>query len=190
MAIVYWYESKERITRSSPPFEPVNFDIHNWRMMREGPFFVKDYEREEIGVYISSEENIRFIPHATIKELMEYNSAGRDHREEKYHLGVRSSTDYLTYCYDCKGVGKFDWIQKASVAMRYPWGEAPKHFVRDESYYYVYPKYKNYLFAKVLLEPGDTYCPTCQGFGIILDGRMKVFKGMVGIKQRLVRIEP
>ena len=151
--------------------------------------YSKDHGREEHGVLISSKENMRFVPHLTIKVLMRFNQQGRDAKFIQYHFGYRGSHMAITYCYHCRGVGKFDWIQQTSDARRPKWGEARMYFTRDEEFYYAYPDFNNYLFAKAKVEPGDIHCTKCHGFGLELDGRYKIFRGMIGIKKRLVQIE-
>lgn len=188
MAIVYW--SDKQVTKSLYSHEPFSFDIHDWRMMKYGNIHSNQHSRSELCTLISAKENIRVIPHIKIHEILEINALGRDHRVNRYHFGYRGATEAITYCFRCKGAGKFDWIQSASSSMRYKWGEAPKYFVRDEQWCYVHPEFDNYVFAKALLEPGDTYCSECNGFGIVLDGRLSVFKGMRGIKKRIVQINP
>lgn len=186
MAIISW---SNKVRHSSYKNEPYNFDIHDWRLIRYGLVVIEEFKRQEVGVYISAKENIRFIPHLTIPQVMCYNSQGRDFHFEGYHVGYRGYKHALTYCFKCRGAGKFDWIQMTSVAKRFKWGDAPKHFVRDESVYYMYPGFDNYLFARVKLEPGDEYCQECQGLGISLDGRHGLYKGMKGIKHKLFPVD-
>jgi len=187
MAILNWVGT--HTTKAHYVHEPVDFDIHDWRALREGKVYSKQHGRRENGLLISAKENIRFVPHFTIKELLNLNKQGRKVKHTQYHFGYRSSDMALTYCHDCRGVGKFDWIQQTSPARHPIYGEAPKHFTRDEDFYYALHNFSSYLFAKVKLEPGDTYCTVCHGFGIELDARFKIFKGMVGIKKRLVKIK-
>jgi len=186
MAIIIW--SGKHTTQKHLRHEPWSFDIHDWRMIKEGVVYVDHHKRAEVGVLISAKDQIRFMPHMTIKQIMEYNNHGKEIKFEHYHVGYRSKDEAITYCYDCKGIGKFDWIQQAAVARRLKWGDAPKHFVRDETCYYVHPEFDNYLFSKVQLQPGDVYCSLCHGFGIMLDARFNIFKGMVGIKKRLIKV--
>jgi len=151
--------------------------------------YSKQHGREEDGVLISAKEHMRFIPHFTIDHIVDFNNKGRDFKHNQYHFGYRSLDMAITYCYECKGVGKFDWIQQTAPARALQWGEAPKHFTRDERFYYVHPNFSTYLFAKVKLEPGDSYCTFCRGFGIVLDARFKIFRGMIGLRTKLLEIE-
>ena len=187
MAIIKWLSGN--VNTAKFRHEPVSFDVHDWRMMREGKLFSKMHGREEAGVLISAKEHIRFIPHITISDINDFNCHGRDFTATHYHFGYRSSRMAITYCYECRGVGKFDWVQKTSPARRPKWIDAHKNFERDVNFYHVYPQFDNYVFAKVSLNPGDEHCPKCQGFGIELDGRHRIFRGMIKIKDRLRMID-
>jgi len=186
MAIMKWTGCHVK-TLTHSPLEPVYFNIHDWRMMKYGKIYSKMHGREELCVLISAKENVRVMPHITIPELMNYNALGKDFEVNKYHFrGVKES---LLYCWECGGVGKFDWIQQTSPSRRLKWEEAANHFVRDESCYYIYPGLDNYRFARVAIQPGETRCEKCRGFGISLNGRFGAFKGMKDIKKKLIKIE-
>jgi len=182
MAILHWNE----VTISRGYHHHLyNFDIYNWRMIRQGRLYIKKFKRDEEGVLISAKEHLRFIPHATISQVLKYNEYPKDFIFDKYHVGYKSSDVAMAYCSTCRGIGKFDWIQLTSPAKKLPYGAAPKNFIRDENASYSYPGNPNYIFAKVKLEIGDVYCDSCHGFGINLDGRFKLFQGMNKIKTLL-----
>jgi hypothetical protein len=188
MAIIKWLGTHVT-TLSFDSMDWPYFDIHDWRMMKYGKIYSKKHGRDELCVLISAKENIRVIPHTTILELMDYNARGKQFEVTKYHFAYKVSKEGMAYCWRCKGAGKFDWIQKTSPERMLRWGDAPKSFVRDESCHYIYPNFDNYIFARVAIQPGETRCEKCEGFGILLDGRFGALKGMKDIKKKLIKIE-
>lgn len=187
MTTIYWASKTHHIKYRN---EPYRFDIYNWRILREGRIYITRFKREETGVFISAQHHMRFLPHMTIKEVLHLNEKNdRDVSFEQFHISCKGVKESITYCAKCHGVGKFDWIQRIAPERRLLWKNAPRHFIRDESKYYLYPGFDNYIFAKAKLNPEDTYCEECQGFGILLDARYSIYRGMKGIKQKLYPIK-
>ena len=187
MGMIQRANSNVTTTTSYRNNSPFKLDIHDWRMMHQGRVFIKQYKRSVKGVLISVKDYVHMIPYATIPELMDVNTRGRAAVIEHFHinyLGVGAP-----FCWNCCGIGKFDWVQRTCAAKRYGPGVAPKYFVRDESCHYAHPEYPNFIFAKVQLAPGEEYCHLCQGFGIMLDARYSIFKRMPKLKKNVVRVE-
>lgn len=181
------YRSRVSVRSTDYDNEPVTFDVHNWRMLKYGLLYSDHHRRSEMGVMVSALEHVRMLPHVNIKDVMEFNSRGREARVNQYH--TRYEGTVFPFCWDCNGAGKFDWVQATCVDKRYPPQDAVKRFVRDERYVYMNPDYDDLVFAKAHLEPGESYCKLCRGFGVMIDGRFKIFKGMAGLRDGLVQVE-
>ena len=165
---------------------PLKIDIYNWRLMRYGE--VKVREQTGNGTLICLTDSTFFVPNVGVDALMKLNLRNQDHVLDIYFESIMGYYPPI-WCHVCNGAGKTDWIQKISPARKPHMAEAKKLFIRDTSKHYVYPDSVDHALAKTLLYDGEEYCPRCSGFGFLLDGRFRIFKGMKNIKNSLQEIQ-
>lgn len=190
MATIYWAGGETRARHYyHDEDDPVNFDIHDWRLLWQGKVFIKRFKRGEFGTIISAKKDVRFIPHLNIADIMRINAKGKDHKQKVFNATLFGSDHAITYCGECMGLGRFDWIARTSRERRPKWREAQCQFERDESIYHVYPGCDTMLLAHTKLNEGDVHCEACNGIGLEVDGRHTIYRGMKGIKKKLYPIE-
>jgi hypothetical protein len=173
----------------------VEVDISNWRAIKKSIGFTGSpkggWDHCETSILILNERTI--MAWLTVNQILEFDSLAQNHVENE----VRFSTSggiAPGYCYDCGGAGKVDWVQKAMQPDPNLMGmftENTNRFDRDLDHFLLYDVRDGQLtnqviFARTLLKDAEYHCERCSGTGIILDGRLTIFKGMPGIRKRLV----
>ena len=164
---------------------PLKIDIYDWRLMRYGE--VKYGGQTGYGTLVFIPDSMFFVPNIGIQELMELNNKEKDTVLDTYFesiLGVY----FPCWCISCWGSGKTDWIQKISPSRKPKMQEAMKQFIRDETKMFIHPNSSNHIFSKTKINEAEEYCPRCNGFGYVMDGRFRLFKGVKKLKSSLQEI--
>lgn len=166
-------------------------DITNWKLIRYHRS-IGDIEGSTIVIRDFSKPfglDTIFAPGLpNIKNLIQLSNSPTD--LETFFIKTMEGIDR---CEKCKGVGKFDWANKATNSYIYD-------YVRDPAYILIYePNYKKpsissaiyqapYLAlarTKVDESKGEVFCEVCLGTGLDLDGRHKIFSGFNNIRYNL-----
>ena len=173
----------------------VEVDIHNWRAIMKSRGYCGSpkggWDSCETAVLVLNERTM--MVWLTVNQILEFDRWEANHVENE----VRFSTSggiAPGYCNFCGGAGKLDWVQKAMQPDPNLMGmftENTNRFDRDLDHFLLYDVKGGQLtnqviFARTLLKDGEYHCMSCNGTGIILDGRLTMFNGMPGIRKRLV----
>jgi len=142
----------------------------NWRFIGQSnvvdhSIVINSMQRYKKGLWVLLDNYTRscFIYGMTIKEFLEIN------KHRKYPIG----NDYCwhsartTYCQNCNGAGKFDWISRITGPQ--PFDKIRYKYVRDESKFLTFQRndlLKSYIFAPTKIFRGERMCEKCMGTGI------------------------
>lgn len=182
MTVVIWSSKFNTINLSLPMIT----DIHHWRFMAEKNLYIDLYDKFSYGLIICTRDEIVFVPNLALEQVIKYE---KEKIGKVFHFHFHIRFLHPGFCSECNGSGKFDWIQKMYKERRLTKGRAKFSFIRDEKSYYVHQDSNKHIFSKVQLDKGETYCPACSGFGIKTDGRLKVFRGLNNIKNKLTELK-
>lgn len=162
-------------------------DIYNWKFMRCGKTDT-DYGKV-FGTIIKLSHTTIFVPHFDINQIMDLNQKERSFILDQYFHYITLHSGYK--CAKCNGTGKTDWIEKLTTRNVLLPGLTPvgEEFERDDSHYYIYPGANTHVFSKCKLRPGEEHCSRCKGFGQVLDGRLRPFRYLKDIRNRLFSVK-
>lgn len=101
------------------------------------------------------------------------------------------------YCNMCGGLGMIDWITNAMKNPIYFHKNRGVHrgYKRDRKIVMFYQQDKSSIpvfdrvFARIKVEKGYKLCKNCQGTGMALDARQRIFQGLPGLKRKLKAFE-